>query len=72
MAVLAGLEVMVVQVLCVQIQSPENFHHMEMGGLDIFRCVVFFFYTSVLILIFKCFKNDRNMLTAFFPTLFSP
>lgn len=34
---------MVVQVLCVQIQSPENIHHMEMGGLDIFRCVLFFF-----------------------------
>lgn len=53
MAVLAGLEIMVVQVLCVQIQSPENFHHMKMGGLDIFRCVIFFLYTSVLILIFK-------------------
>lgn len=44
---------MVVQVLCVQIQSPENFHYMKMGGLDIFRCVIFFFYTSVLILVSK-------------------
>lgn len=64
---------MVVQVLCVQIQSPENFHYMKMGGLDIFRCVIFFFFFLYLCVNFGfCFKNDRNMLTTFFPTLFSP